>query len=750
MNTIHQYEYKRILTQMIKVLGILAVILATAGFPLRPERALAQSAYTRFDAVGAQSPFVGHWQAIDVDGSDIRLTIAGPPDGPFQITWTESYFSFCGGEAGIARGTGWLDDSDPHVLNANLRLRCFTTGDTLDFDVTWIYDPGTDTISSGVTTWHRPGRRGEKCLPPPAGLTGWWPGDGNANDIVSGRNGDFRGDVTTGSGLVDLAFSLDADGDFVEVPDTSGLNFGPGNFTVDLWVNFNDTSGEQVLVEKWIQGDESVDGWTLTKLENQVLRLALDRGDAQETDLDSEELSILPGIWYHFAATRQGSMVALFMNGIPVAQNLDMGASNLNSPSSLKFGHRGNPEDTPGSTDERGLYLNGRIDEVELFVGTALSEDQILAIYQAGSAGKCKDDIQPPSPLDLRVNYGHEWVESFYEAGHMVWITVTESDGATVKATAALVTEPKDFWDGETGFQTQPEDWVPAAPDIQPHDWVFGWVDNGANAQVQIGDISGEIDLEADSIEGTIYAPWFSSEVNVECHPWGALEPTEMRFDMIMPDGSDTYACSWAGEWDIQAGQDVGIGYFGPDGHWVANAFFVPSSRIVASEAGDWFWTTDFNPGTLNLFIYESAEEGARLLWDGSREADEGGFVSVGYEDHGQDLVPGNYLVVSDGATEKGLVLETITMEVFDTENEIMAGTAPAGRHVLAVAGMSEAETQGVINITADTVSGGWMADFKTISFNITEEMRPWSFAQIFDVDGDANEAGAPAPPPAP
>lgn len=560
MNTTRQHKNRIIPAQIMRVVGILAVILATSVYPLKPERALAQPAHLGINVGVTQSPFVGHWEAIDVDGSDIRLTIAGPPDGPFQITWTESYISFCDGEAGIVRGTGTLSESDPLLLEANLHVECFTTGESMDFQTSWTYDPGTDTISSGVTTWHRPGRRGGKCLLPPAGLTGWWPGDGDANDIISGRNGDFSGDATTGSGLVDLAFSLHGNGDFVEVPDSPGLNFGPGNFTVDLWVNFNDTSGEQVLVEKWIQGDGYVNGWTLTKLDNQVLRLAMDSGARNEADLDSGELTIVPGIWYHFAATRQGPEVTLFLNGVPVAQNSDVGASNLNSPSSLKFGHRGNPEDTPGSIDERGFYLNGRIDEVELFVGTALSEDQILAIYQSGSAGKCKDNVQPPPALDLRVNYGHDWVESFYEAGHMAWITVTESDGVTVKATAELFTEPKDFWGGETGFQTQPEDWVPAPPDIQPYDWVFGWVDNGASAQVQIGDIGGMIDLEADSIEGTIYAPWFSGEVGVECHPWGAPEPAEIKFDTTLPDGNDTYFCSWAEEWDIQTGQDVGVG----------------------------------------------------------------------------------------------------------------------------------------------------------------------------------------------
>ena len=66
----------------------------------------------------------------------------------------------------------------------------------------------------------------------------------------------------------------------------------------------------------------------------------------------------------------------------------------LDNSSSLKFGHRGNPEDTPGSDDWRGFYLDGLIDEVEMF-SRALSTDEIMAIYQAGSLGKCKHGPRP-------------------------------------------------------------------------------------------------------------------------------------------------------------------------------------------------------------------------------------------------------------------------------------------------------------------------------------------------------------------
>jgi hypothetical protein len=238
------------------------------------------------------------------------------------------------------------------------------------------------------------GGGGDPCFPPPQGLTGWWPGDGTADDIVGGRDGMLRGNATTGAGLVDRAFILDGDGDYVEVPHDPALNFGANDFTVDLWVYFNNTDGEQVLIEKWLQrfppgSFPGSRGWTLTKRENNVVRLALATGDGNETDVDSNVLSIPTATWTHFAATRNRDHVTLFMDGVPVAEGV-MPPLNLDSDSSVKFGHRGNPSDTPGSQDERGFYLNGHIDEVEIFVGRALPRGLIQAIVNAGSAGKCK------------------------------------------------------------------------------------------------------------------------------------------------------------------------------------------------------------------------------------------------------------------------------------------------------------------------------------------------------------------------
>ena len=222
----------------------------------------------------------------------------------------------------------------------------------------------------------------QTCIQPPPDMTSWWPGDGNTNDIVGGRNAVLKNGAAFGVGQVGQGFILDGIDDFVDVPHHPALNVGTGDFTVDLWVFFNDTAGEQVLVEKYVeQFGPTTTGWTFTKHDDNRLTFS---------SADSGPLSLPTNTWIHFAARRSGDVATIFMNGTLVATGSPVDRDNGDSNSSLKFGHRGSPDDTPGSTDDRGFFLNGRIDEVELFVGGALSDAEIQAIFNAGSAGKCK------------------------------------------------------------------------------------------------------------------------------------------------------------------------------------------------------------------------------------------------------------------------------------------------------------------------------------------------------------------------
>jgi len=228
-----------------------------------------------------------------------------------------------------------------------------------------------------------------QCVAPGSGVTGWWPGNGNTEDIGGGRAALLHGNATFGAGLVGEALILDGDGDFAEVPDNPALNVGTGDFTVGLWVYFNTTGGEQVLVEKYIEQDvsETSQGWTLTKLEDNSLRFGTGVAFIGH-GVTSSPLSLPANTWIHFAARRSSRFASILVNGTVVA--VAPFVVDASSTASLKFGHRGGPDDTPGSTDNRGFFLNGRVDEVQFFVGHALSDAEIIGIVSAGRAGKCK------------------------------------------------------------------------------------------------------------------------------------------------------------------------------------------------------------------------------------------------------------------------------------------------------------------------------------------------------------------------
>jgi len=240
---------------------------------------------------------------------------------------------------------------------------------------------------------------GPKCVPTPPGLTDWWPGDGSPSDVAGGRDAVLHGDATFGPGLVGQAFLLDGNGDFASVPNHPALNVGTRDFTVTWWAMFDATEGESVLLEKWVQGsprNEHVTGWTVTMSEEPLEGTVVDTTFTLETtggfSVETPALRVDPRTWIHFAVRARRDTFELLMNGEVVAsKDAPKGTViDLDSPASLKFGHRGDPEDTPGSIDDRGLFLDGRIDEARLVVGRALSNDDIRAMIEAeANRGRC-------------------------------------------------------------------------------------------------------------------------------------------------------------------------------------------------------------------------------------------------------------------------------------------------------------------------------------------------------------------------
>ena len=250
-------------------------------------------------------------------------------------------------------------------------------------------------------------------IPPPAGMVSWWPGDGNAIDIVDGNPGTLQGGASFAPGKVGQAFSLNGVDDFVEIAHNPNLDPGTGSFTVDAWVKSTATADLQMVISKYECGGQTcarliplpdpAEGATSTYF------LSVTTGGKLDVFLRDTDgggacgggqclvgaAPIADGKFHHIAMVRdiQANNLLLYVDG-----NLDIGVP-------LNAGAQGEIRDDEGEPDPfligasalarfppvttKANFFSGTIDEVEIF-NRALSAGEIRAIYDAGSAGKIK------------------------------------------------------------------------------------------------------------------------------------------------------------------------------------------------------------------------------------------------------------------------------------------------------------------------------------------------------------------------
>ena len=246
----------------------------------------------------------------------------------------------------------------------------------------------------------------QTCVQPPVDLVSWWPGDGDADDIADANNGTLEGGATFTAGQVGQAFLLDGIDDFVDLGNASNLHVSSADFTVDAWVLFNALShppganigapqGDMSIVDKMSASGVNTDGWRLLKQNDNRFWFCLGGGTGNRCFDPAftvfSTTPAVPSVWFHVTAVKSSTSFAIYVNGVledirsPVPSFLDTNSADLRI----------------GSYVLEGSHLNGLVDEVEIY-NRALTSEEIQAIFNAGSAGKCKVttvaiDIKPGS-----------------------------------------------------------------------------------------------------------------------------------------------------------------------------------------------------------------------------------------------------------------------------------------------------------------------------------------------------------------
>jgi hypothetical protein len=262
------------------------------------------------------------------------------------------------------------------------------------------------------------------CTDAPDGLISWWPGDANPFDTMALNNVAIFSPSSFATGKVAQAFAFSGLGNRITINSSPSLNFSSNaNFSIEMWIK---TSGSNLsggsasypnvpLFEKRTTGTFNWSGYSLSLNQG---RLAFALGSGAGAPILSNYISIGPDLrdamFHHVAVTVNRSTTnggTLYVDGTPVLNFNPLPHRNngLITTSPLYIG-------APTVTFSNS-YFNGLIDEPAIY-NRALTSDEILAVRQAGAAGKCK--IRPTilmQPVSQRITSGSNAVLSVTAAG---------------------------------------------------------------------------------------------------------------------------------------------------------------------------------------------------------------------------------------------------------------------------------------------------------------------------------------------
>src|ERR1043166_8194305 len=233
------------------------------------------------------------------------------------------------------------------------------------------------------------------CVAPPSGLVSWWPGEGNAHDIVSHNNGALNNGAGFDVGEVGQGFSLDGSDDEVRIGNPASLKLN--SISIDAWVKPTNTPGDyQAILTKWNQntgtgsGGDSYGLWLFNSGSTFQLFSAIHQTNGAEPFRIAGNVPL--NQFSHVAMTYDSATgaFAIYVTGSVVSPTTVTALGLVQSDVDVHIG-RENDNIVP-------RFFPGVIDEVEVF-DRALSQPEIQAIYDAGSAGKCHSCTPPPSNL---------------------------------------------------------------------------------------------------------------------------------------------------------------------------------------------------------------------------------------------------------------------------------------------------------------------------------------------------------------
>ena len=175
------------------------------------------------------------------------------------------------------------------------------------------------------------------------------------------------------AGIYNNALKLDGLNDYVNISDSTNVNFTGTLLTLATWVNLSTTSSAdttmRIISKTAGSGSEQYELFYTTDSHAVANRFRFDiRNSAGLTSLYTNETFTSTNIWYHVAGVYNSSHMIIYVNGLeknttPLSGSITGRASDVNI----------------GRAASGGQFFNGTIDEARMYNG-ALAASQISAL----------------------------------------------------------------------------------------------------------------------------------------------------------------------------------------------------------------------------------------------------------------------------------------------------------------------------------------------------------------------------------
>jgi hypothetical protein len=226
---------------------------------------------------------------------------------------------------------------------------------------------------------------------PTNGLVGWWPFNGNANDLSgNGNNGTVNGATLTTDrfGNSAAAYSFDGVNDFISIPDNNSLDFTT-TYTISVWVQIPDYSTPQFPngsgatdAVRTILGKPRASTWTTGYSINSV-REGTSNNFCHGNNDGSSQLFVLSNsplllnVWTNIIAVKTPTSLSLYRNGV-LEQTVNGAMTLTNSSEPLYIGK----EFTNTAPIDWYRWYKGKADDIGIW-NRALTQQEVTNLYNS-------------------------------------------------------------------------------------------------------------------------------------------------------------------------------------------------------------------------------------------------------------------------------------------------------------------------------------------------------------------------------